>query len=93
MMAEKPIIHAYGGAHDPVSAAGAGICVAPYAAAELDSALRRMAAMSPDERAAMGARGRDYVLREHDWSELGRRYLDLCRGLASKTQRRPEEVA
>jgi len=83
LMSGTPVLHAVSRCADPVQIAGAGISVPPYRPAELDGALRKLAAMTPAERNAMGARGREYVLKHHEWSILGRRYAELCERLIS----------
>jgi hypothetical protein len=41
-------------------------------------------ALSPAEREAMGTRGKDYVLKHHDYSVLARRFLDSMRQVPVK---------
>jgi glycosyltransferase involved in cell wall biosynthesis len=38
--------------------------------------LRRLAALSADERRAMGRRGRDHVRRHHTWPVLAQRFIE-----------------
>ena len=64
-----------------------GISVPPYHPMELDAALRTLARMSPEDRRAMGERGRAFVLQHHEWSVLGRRYGKLCEQLAASSRR------
>ena len=71
MAAERPVIFATSTAHDPVAASGAGITVEPDNPDRLADAFLEIAATSPEARAAMGAAGRSYVEREHDFDRLG----------------------
>lgn len=50
-------------------------------AAQLETLLAR-----PDRAAALGARGREWVRREHDWADTGRRFYEI---LAHAAGRRP----
>lgn len=86
-MAAIPVIFAVRSGNRPVEEAQAGISVSPYDAFELDSAVRRLAALSAVERAAMGARGRDFVVERHSWQILGRRYSELCESLRRRSVR------
>ena len=83
LMAAKPVVHAIDGFGDPVQASGAGITVKPYDARKLDEAFRRLAALSPQEREAMGEKGREHVLHRYDWRSLGAQYAALCESLVS----------
>ena len=78
MMAGKPILHAANIPNDAVVETRSGIAVHPYAPAELDAALRRFNEMTPQQRAAMGARGRAYILAEREWSGLGEKFAAVC---------------
>ncbi len=76
MMAGKPIIHAVEGTGDPVAEAGCGISVPPEDPEALAGAVARLMAMAPTRRAAMGRRGRRWVLAHHDYRVLARKYLE-----------------
>jgi glycosyltransferase involved in cell wall biosynthesis len=82
LMSGKPVLHAVSRSNDPVAIADAGISVPPYQPDKLDAALRTLAKMSPEDRRAMGERGRAFALQHHEWSVLGRRYGELCEKLA-----------
>ena len=76
MMGGCAILHAVEAGNDPVAEAGCGITVEPESAPAIADGLRRLAALSPAERRAMGARGRAYVQRHHDWPVLARRFVE-----------------
>lgn len=68
--AGRPVLFSGDPGNNPVDEAGAGISVMPDNPAGLAQAALELAQMSRKEREAMGARGRDYVERNHDLSEL-----------------------
>jgi glycosyltransferase involved in cell wall biosynthesis len=61
MMAGRAVLHSVEAGNDPVAEAGCGLTVA---------------ARSPEERAAMGARGRAFVLAHHSYAVLAQRFID-----------------
>jgi glycosyltransferase involved in cell wall biosynthesis len=81
-MAAKPVLHAYGGKHDPVAAAGAGITIEPFNALQLDSELIRFCRMTDLEKRILGQNGRQYALNHLEWSVLGEKYHDLCKRIS-----------
>lgn len=78
MMAGVPILHSVDAANDPVSEAGCGLSVAPESPEAVAQGLRRLAAMDPLERRAVGARGRLFVLKHHAYPRLASRFMDAC---------------
>ncbi len=62
MMAGVPVLHSVEAGNDPVEQADCGVTVVPESAPAVVAGLRRLAALPADERAAMGARGRAFVL-------------------------------
>jgi len=79
MMSGRPIVHAVRAGNDPVAEAGCGISCAPQDPAASAEAILRMARLSQSERERMGRRGRDYVLKHHDYRLLARRFLEAVR--------------
>ena len=75
MMAGKPVVHSVEAGNDMVQDAGAGISVGAEDPAAIADALRRMAALTPNERGRMGAAGKQYVLAKHDYAVLAKRFL------------------
>jgi len=76
MMAGCAVLHSVEAGNDPVAEAGCGLTVAPESATAVAEGLRRLAALSRDERRAMGARGRAFVQAHHTYPVLARRFLD-----------------
>jgi glycosyltransferase involved in cell wall biosynthesis len=75
MMAGCAVLHSVQAGNDPVAESGCGLTVAPEAPTAVAEGLRRMAALAPEERAAMGRRGRAFVLAHHSYPVLARRFL------------------
>ncbi len=79
MMASLPVLHSVDAGNDPVAEAGCGLTVAPDDPAAVADGLRRLAAMPPAMRQAMGARGRAFVLAHHSYPVLAQRFLQAVR--------------
>jgi glycosyltransferase involved in cell wall biosynthesis len=67
-----------------VRESGAGTVTPPGAAGAMASAIERLARLTPDEREAMGARGRAYVRREFNRATLAQRYLEILERVAGR---------
>ena len=76
MMAARPVLHSVEAGNDPVAEAGCGLTVAPESSAAVADGLLALAACTPDERAAMGERGRAFVIANHSYRALAQRFLD-----------------
>ncbi|MCO5124186.1 MAG: glycosyltransferase family 4 protein [Rhizobacter sp.] len=76
MMAGCAVLCAIDAGNDPVAEADCGVTVQAESAPAIAQGLRQLAARSADERRAMGARGREYVRRHHDWSVLAERFIE-----------------
>ncbi|QPF72714.1 glycosyltransferase family 4 protein [Roseateles sp. DAIF2] len=76
MMARRPVLHSVEAGNDPVAEAGAGLTVAPEDPRAVAEGLQRLAALPTAERAAMGERGRRFVLAHHTYPVLARRFID-----------------
>ncbi|MFA7329625.1 MAG: glycosyltransferase family 4 protein [Candidatus Delongbacteria bacterium] len=70
MMAGKPILHAIEAGNDPVVEAACGISVAPESTSALIEGLEFILHLSPEARASMGDKGREYVREKHQISHL-----------------------
>lgn len=77
MAAERPVVYACNAANNPVEEAGAGICIEPGSASSLAQALVQIMRLAPDERRAMGQRGRRYVESRHSYQALAGRLAAL----------------
>ena len=81
MMAAKPVIHAVETANDLVAEADCGISCPPEdPRAIVDAVTALMTKYSPEEQSAMGKRGRDYILQNHVYSVLAKKFLDALNG-------------
>jgi glycosyltransferase involved in cell wall biosynthesis len=76
MMAGRAVLHSVEAGNDPVAEAGCGLTVAPESAAAVAEGLRTLAAQSPAARAAMGERGRAFVVANHSYRVLAQRFID-----------------
>ncbi len=76
MMAGRAVLHSVEAGNDPVAEAGCGLSVAPESGDAVAAGLRSLAAMTPQARSEMGARGRDFVLAHHTYPVLARRFLE-----------------
>ena len=75
MMARCAVLHSVDAGNDPVAEAGCGSTVAPGSASAVADGLRRLAALAPAQRQAMGERGRSFVLANHTYPVLAQRFL------------------
>jgi glycosyltransferase involved in cell wall biosynthesis len=75
MMAGCAVLHSVAAGNDPVAEAGCGLTVAPESPQAVADGLQRLAALPGAERQAMGARGRAFVLENHTYPVLARRFL------------------
>jgi len=76
MMAGVPVLHSVDAGNDPVAEAGCGLTVAPEAPAAAAAGLRQLAALSVEERRAMGERGRKFVRANHSYAVLAPRFIE-----------------
>ena len=76
MMAGVPVLHSVDAGNDPVAEAGCGLTVSPEAPAAVAAGLRQLAALSAEERRAMGQRGRAFVRARHSYAVLAQRFLE-----------------
>ena len=81
LLAAKPILYAANVKTNPVQSENAGIALKPADAASLADAVVKLATMPEAERAAMGERGRSYVLAHHNFTALGKKLADCLKSL------------
>jgi glycosyltransferase involved in cell wall biosynthesis len=78
MMAAKPIVGSYTGYPTMIEDAGAGSEVPAGDVDALIAEILRYRDMSPQDRAAIGARGRDWLVRNRPYEKLAKEYLDIA---------------
>jgi glycosyltransferase involved in cell wall biosynthesis len=76
MACARPVIATTGTPWKVVEDAGAGLWVAPEIGA-IRGALEKLMVLRPEERDAMGRRGRELVLREMTWPSIARKFMSL----------------
>lgn len=79
MMAGRAVLHSVDAGNDPVAEAGCGLTVPPESAVAVADGLRALASESVDARAAMGERGRAFVVANHSYRVLAQRFIDAVR--------------
>ncbi len=77
MMAGKPVIQAIDAGNDPVAESGCGISIEPENPQALADAIKRISAMSAQERSKMGMAGREYVEQHHVYHTLASSFLSF----------------
>ncbi len=83
MASARPLVAALRGEGAAiVESSGGGVLAAPGDARSIADAIRRVLALAPAERAAMGAAGRDFVRRAYDRRAIAARYLELLERVA-----------
>lgn len=80
MMAAKPVLHSIEAGNDLVAEAGAGLSVAPEDPQAIAGAARQLRALPDGARAELGARGRRFILEQHTYDVLSRRFLEALGG-------------
>ncbi|OAD22041.1 glycosyltransferase [Candidatus Thiomargarita nelsonii] len=75
MMAGKPIVHAIDAGNDLVAESGCGISCEAENPEAIAKVIMKLKDLSEDNSEAMGAKGRDYVLANHDYAVLAKKYL------------------
>ena len=76
MMAGRAVLHSVEAGNDAVAEAGCGLTVAPESAVAVADGLRALAALTPAARAAMGERGRAFVVANHRYRVLAQHFID-----------------
>ncbi|WLI90666.1 glycosyltransferase family 4 protein [Massilia sp. R2A-15] len=78
MMAARPVLHAVDAGNDPVGEAACGLTVAPENPPAAAQGIRTLLGLHQDERAAMGRRGKAFVLENLTYTVLAERFLAAC---------------
>ncbi len=79
MMAARPVLMAIDAGNDPVGESGCGLTVEPEDSQAVAQGIRRLLALGEEERAAMGQRGRAFVLKNHTYPVLAQQFLAACK--------------
>ncbi|WP_434133611.1 glycosyltransferase family 4 protein [Sporomusa sphaeroides] len=77
MMAGKPVIHSVDAGNDLVIESGCGISVPPEDPKAIADAILNLKSLSPMERETMGLNGKRFVLANHDYRILAKRFIDI----------------
>jgi glycosyltransferase involved in cell wall biosynthesis len=78
MMAARPVLHAAAAGNDPVREAHCGVTVEPDNPQAAALGIRTLLSLPPDERRAMGLRGKAFVLENLTYPVLSKRFLAAC---------------
>lgn len=84
MMAAKPIIQAIDAGNNLVREADCGIDVEPDNVSEISKAILALKSMPEEERRKLGENGKKFVLSNHTYQVLGKRFLDIMNNLIKK---------
>jgi len=88
MSCARPVILGVDGqARQIIEEAGAGLVIEPENAGALVSAIQQLSA-NPELGAALGQKGREYILRSFSRDRTAGKYIDVLRGLLQSTQPR-----
>lgn len=84
MMAAKPIIQAIDAGNNLVREANCGIDVEPDNISEISKAILALKSMPEEERRKLGENGKKFVLSNHTYQVLGKRFLNIMNNLVKK---------
>ena len=76
LMAGRAVLHSVAAGNDPVAEAGAGVTVPPQDAQAVAQGLLKLAALTPEQRAEMGQRGRAFAMAHHAYPVLAARFIE-----------------
>ncbi len=77
MMAGKPIIFAINAPTTPVESSGCGVIISPENTSELIKAINEMQSLEPNERAKMGARGKEEMQNKYTYAKLAKLFDNI----------------
>lgn len=81
MMSGKPVLHAVEAGNDPVAEAGCGLSVEPENATAIAGAIEKLSEMPEEELLQMGASGKRFVVENHTYSVLAKRFISILENL------------
>lgn len=73
----KPVISAIEAANDIVADAKCGISIKSDDSDEIVKAVKILYAKTPEELVEIGRKGHEYIIKNHSYSELAKRYLEI----------------
>jgi glycosyltransferase involved in cell wall biosynthesis len=76
MMAAKPVVQAIEAGNNMVEEAGCGIAVEPENPEALAAGIRKLMGLSPARLGEMGKSGREFVIKNHDYKVLAKKFLE-----------------
>ena len=76
MLAEKPIIFAVDEPNSIVEKVGCGIQIPAENEEELIKTIKLLSGLSIEERTEMGKKGREYAIRELNYTSLAKKFID-----------------
>jgi len=79
MMAGKPVLMAIDAGNDPVREAGCGLTVKPEDSQAIAQGICNLLDLSDEERKSMGQRGQKFIIGNHTFPVLARRFLEALR--------------
>ncbi len=77
MLSGKPIVKSVDEPGSEVERVGCGIQVEAENVEQVAQAIRQLADMSPEQRAAMGAKGRQYALENLNYTTLSKKFIEM----------------
>ncbi len=84
LMCGRPVVFACNSYNNPIREANAGLSIPPGDPFALAEALIELRDLPSNERKCMGERGRMWVIKHHDLSNLARKFENLLRQLSEK---------
>lgn len=80
LMSGKPVIQAIDAGNDIVGDAKAGVSIEPENSFAIAEAITKLANMSETERLAYGISGKKFVLQNHEYSVLAKKFIEVMEG-------------
>jgi glycosyltransferase involved in cell wall biosynthesis len=76
LLAKKPVIYAVEASNDPVKLSKCGITIPVGNSQKIADAIIKLQSLTKQEREQMGQNGFDYVLKNHNYDKLAKKYSD-----------------
>jgi glycosyltransferase involved in cell wall biosynthesis len=77
MMSGRVVLHSVAAGNDPVGESGCGLTVRPEDPQAVAQGVRSLLALSEDVRKSMGERGREFIMGNHTYPVLAKRFLEI----------------